>query len=396
MPKRVGPVQDYVSLSQVLESQVKSSLIGRHVAWLKEPRASTGRRIAVKILAVAECCFLAISLVGLIPLKKAFSCSSKVDHYQGLKSEDAPAAPEIGSIEYKTKQQTFNHERDFVIHEGALWTRKRNEQEAPWELMYYDGGPNSEPIEIQADGTNLMVLDSEGSIHYKKVLKESREKGEYISTDLAISDNWRKAWFSFPGIKKIVNLINSNRKLQVPKDAIGWAASHRGVYNRFFEDMEGKEHPEFSMVTTVYLVPKGGRELRFADPYVSASFSKTIPIPKDLIIEKIAASASIIFLYGTVNGERKLFTRLADFDTLGKNVMLPGHWQRSRRGQMGWEEQSNFTQQGEVRAISIEQTGEGNEARRLHLILEDDEGEELHLSKMIGDEFWEKFKRHEN
>ncbi len=388
MVVQMDPIQDYASLSRELTTQIKSKLIGRPVVWLKGLKADPRHRVAAKVFTIAVTFFLAITIVGLIPLLKAVSYAKKLDNYSGLSSEDIPETPEVGLIEFKTKQQTFNHERDFVIHEGALWTRQRNALDAPWELIYFDRENDCEPVEVQADGANLMVMDNERTLHYKKVMKEKRKSGHYTAIDLALRDNWTKGWFTFPVIEKIVNLINGNRKLQVPEGAVGWGMSHRGVYTRYFVDQGGKQHHEFPMVTSAYMVPKGGRELRFTDPYVASRFTKSIPLPENFVIELFAVSASTLFLYGTVDGERKLFTLLADFDTLGMNIMLAGFWRKMRRGPWEWEEQPLFPQEGEVRSISIEQTGEGNDARRLHIVVENDQGQEQHLSKMLKEDEW--------
>lgn len=383
-----NPIQDYSSLSKELKTQVATSILGRAVVWFKKPREDSRSKLSVKILAIAASCFLALTVVGIIPLRKALNYSKKMNNYRLMASKGNPEAPEIGLIEFKTKQHTFNHERDFVIHEGSLWTRERNQVEKPWELMYFEGGQNSEPTEIQADGANLMVLDSHGTLHYKKVLKERRKKGIYSATDYAMRDNWTKAWFSLPVVEKIVNLFNGNRKLQVPGDAVGWAMSHRGIYTEYFEDRGGKKHREFPMVTSAYLVPHGGVELLFTDPYVSSRFTKRIPLPDRFVIQKFAVSGSTLFLYGTLDGERRIYTRLADFDTLGKNFFLAGFWRKIRRGKEEWDEQPFVVHEGEVLSLSIEQTGAGNNARRLHIQIGNENETELHLSKMLTDEQW--------
>ena len=73
----------------------------------------------------------------------------------------------------KTDLQTFNHVNDYVIHNEIIWYRRRHQTEQAWTPMYFDGYPDKKPLKIQADGANLIVIDTANYIHYKKILKET-------------------------------------------------------------------------------------------------------------------------------------------------------------------------------------------------------------------------------
>ncbi|MCE5316499.1 MAG: hypothetical protein LLG04_03940 [Parachlamydia sp.] len=212
---------------------------------------------------------------------------------------------------------------------------------AEWSLFYFDKIGNAEPKEIKADGANLMVRDANNVIHYKKVLTERRDwRGQYHCKDTTTRDNWYDRWFSFPLIQNIYHLFQSKR-ITLPEGIISWAVSHRGKYNRYFEDASGFRHYEFPMVTTLYALPKAGDHILYADPFLNGGLNHRIEGPhKDFQGLQMDASASMLFLYGKIKGtgEEKMYVRLADFDTMGRNPFLPGFWTKRLRGTEEWKE----------------------------------------------------------
>lgn len=385
------------ALSQKLISEMGQSVIGRHVIWLQKERHGISK-VLTKALMVGEAALAALSIVGLPFIAKGFSSYQRVKNYNRLGQENRPVTlPSKDPIGLKTATQTFNHVDEFILHDKAIWVRKKDEPDAEWEMIYFDAqGNDNFPVEIRADGANLMVVDNDRNIHYKKVLKESLDrKDNYSFKDLSRKDNWTAAWYSFPLLRRFYHLATPLR-LKLPEDSLSWAISHRGKYNRHFEDAKGKEHPEFAMVTTVYALPKEGDRILYADPYLTRGFKHTIDLPGDGFKgEKIVASASTIMVEGKRNGKVERYTRLADFDVLGKNPFLPGFFKESARAAPVWKLEPDIQLEGAATAggeLTIFQTGAGNAARTLRIGGTDAEGNQGYYEKQLNDAEW-KFHR---
>lgn len=390
---KINRPQTHRELSQNLISQMGKSVIGRHVIWLQKERHGI-RNVLVKALMIGEAALAALSFVGLPIIGRGFSAFQRVKNYKRLGQIDVKInPPPKTAIRMKTSTQAFNHVDDFVLHEKAIWARPRNQPDAEWEMIYFDtqSGRNF-PVEIKSDGANLMVVDNDRNIHYKKVLKEARNpKDQYSFTDICSKDNWKAAWYSFPLLRRFYHLTTPLR-LKLPRNTRSWAISHRGKYNRHFEDAKGRAHPEFAMVTTVYALPKEGDRILYADPYLTRGFKHTIKIPQDgFIAEEIAASASTIFLKGCKNGKVQYYTLLADFDVLGKNPFLKGFYSKNARAATQWKLEPEIKLEGKAalgEGMTIYQNGEGNAARVLRLNGTNAAGVKGYYQKQLNDAEW--------
>ena len=295
-------------------------------------------------------------------------------------------------IRLKSRNLTFNHVQDFAIDQQKVWVRARKPA-TDWTEIPFDRVEDAAPVEIKADGANLMVRDAGDFIHYKKVIDESRSRsGEYSFTDISLSSHWIKNWFSFP-IVSLFHMPCVNNRLKLPEGVVSWASSHRGDYNHHFEDREGRPHSVFSMVTTVYAVVNNSSEILFADPYLTRGFSQRIEGPDpEFVPKQIEASASTIFLLGHVKGKLRLYTRLADFDTIGRNPFLPGFWSEDYTGRDRWNRvllPEPHGQSGVLPHITIYQTAEmGNDARELRILGTDSSGNLGFYRRKITDGSW--------
>lgn len=354
--------------------------------------------------------------------------------------------PQKLTFSIKTDLQTFNHVNDYVIHNEIIWYRRRHQTEQAWTPMYFDGYPDKKPLKIQADGANLIVIDTANYIHYKKILKETlrifeieaQEHGapdkkhpmlaQNDATDFTIKDgtiwvrfkdkknskwqpfyfpgwpnklpvslsmegttltihdnenqtyledvsreillgklkgqifpyryhyaysaiakdskdNWKDRWFSLPYLNEALLSMYKEKRLKLPENVVDFAISNRGGYCACWEDFAGSEHPScpgielpgekdnFSPVSGCYAVLEGEHFIRFADPWLPGGFDlksfpmvpdKKIDLPTDFQFEKLSASASMLFISGrNSRGERRLYCRIADFDTTGMNPFLP-------------------------------------------------------------------------
>lgn len=382
------------ALSQKLVSEMGQSVIGKHVIWLQKERHGISK-VLTNALMIGEAALAALSIIGIPLIAKGFTSYQRVKNYKRLENMKGNVNPPPKTpLLLKTSTQAFNHVDDFILHDKAIWVRPRNQPNADWEMIYFDAqGDKNFPVEIRADGANLMVVDNDQNIHYKKVLKESLDrKDKYSFTDISRKDNWYGAWYSFPLLRRFYHLATPLR-IKLPEDTLSWAISHRGKYNHHFEDANGKAHPEFAMVTTIYVLPKQGDRIIYADPYLTRGFKHAIDIPGNgFKAEKIEASASTIAIQGRRNGKVERYTRLADFDALGKNPFLPGFYKKSARAAPEWKLEPEIKLEGaatEGEDLTIFQTGQGNAARTLRVSGTNAQGEKGYYQKQLNDAQWE-------
>jgi hypothetical protein len=376
------------SLGFKMEKEARNTPIGKHVAWLKEPRTGA-KHVAVTMLIALEVFALSISLVGIIAIVKAKLIENKLDKAEILKKKsDIVTPPEDAHVEMKSKTETFNHKVEYAIHDKVLWYKGKDSNKE-WKLFYFDGYVSGAvPKEIQADGANLIVVDDKKEVHYKKVLQEYRRNHKYQSKDLTEEDNWIDRWFSFPLFEKIYHIF-AEKRLKLPDNVVGCAMSHRGKYTNYFTDIRGKKHPEFAMVTSFYAVIKDDPDIYFADPFLMQGFKHKIKGPNpNFKIESISASASVILLSGKLDGKTKRYFRMADFDTEGKNPFLAAFYTKKCRPDENWHELPDLEGKfglslNSAEQISIYQDGEGNDARVIQVKIN---GEIF--QKKIGDTDW--------
>lgn len=288
------------------------------------------------------------------------------------KAENVIAPPTGQRILIKGGTVTFNHLYDFCIHNNEVWYRKRNDLSDPWKNIPFDASSYYEElVSISADGANLMVQDNLGVIHYKKILQETRKGNakEYAFNNICAANTWVKQWYCFP-VLRLAPRVVCPTKLKLPKGVTLWACSHRGRFNEYWEDMRGVQHPEFSMVTTCFAVKPDGKNLCYADPYISGHFKHhniAGPNPSDdpsFCIHVLDAAASCILVIGRGNNLKdRLFTRFTDFDMLGKNPILPGFFSGSHTVFQAWVEHNLPAGIIQYTKGSICCTGMGNAAR---------------------------------
>ena len=260
-------------------------------------------------------------------------------------------------IKTKTKTETFNHVNFYIIHNKSIWYRPINDPNIDWKRVPYNG---TDPIEIQADGANLVIIDEQNEVHYKKVLIESRKKGVYSKEDISEENNWNDRWYRLPIIEKIYNYFVKNKRLYLLPGTKACAISHRGMFSCYFEDIRGKKHTAFPMVTSFYAFIENTNFIVYADPYLMDGFSQVIEGPHpDFIIEALSASASTLFISGKLHGKTKRYTKRADFDMTGKNPFLLSFWSKKNRSDPKWFEQPDLPDDA-TDHICIYQVGEGN------------------------------------
>lgn len=294
-------------------------------------------------------------------------------------------------VDLKSATQSFTHEYDVAILEGKIWYRPRAAKLAdstPWELLGKTGLPSAEAVlpfvpggfdapesvtALSADGDNLIVIGSDGCVYY---MKWSTRK-------------WMNKWGQ-----------PFSKKLRLPEHVRSWAISHRGPLAGGYHDIDGNFHPVSVGVTTLYALSEDGLNIHYADPWLPADFSSGIcgPLRNRFRMNALAASASTLFV---ISDAGEMYTRLADFDTLGLNPFLTYSYERRKRDiprekdvrtlpPEAWKRQPSIPRhQGRISsAITIFQTGEGNEARELRVEGMNAQGTHGYFSKPINAHTW--------
>ncbi len=321
-----------------------------------------------------------------------------VAEHSGIESVNG-VMPEIISI--KTATQTFCKRYAFSISDGRIYYKSQLSGVSPsrWKLLTGTGLPHSsdagfiEPyriVEISADDESLMAFSNEGKM-YECNFEGGLGKAPFVWLDT----------FGWPDKMSLVqnDLVLGNR---------AWAIGTRGKDVLWFEDIFGNQHHYGTMgIKTIYFLTKNGQDIRYADTGLPQDFSHSILGPErgSFISRSLSASASTIFL---INDTGEMYTRLADFDTLGNDPMFfkyaytkepfsyPGSDYRSNFTAWGlpsedWKKESSILLTGKARIssyITILQTGQGNFARELRVAGVSSEGKTGYYFKNIADSAW--------
>ncbi len=305
-------------------------------------------------------------------------------------------------IHIKTRTQSFNSYHYYLVHEGLIWYKAIEGQKGPeeWTLFDKTGLPHNKRkrgfikaehiSEISADADELVALSADGRFY--------RYCFDWIFS------RTNKTWHDVQGWPSERQLLFDERT----SHNIAWALGKRNAHTMYYEDIFGNQHHYGTMeIATTYLLLDDGQEIVFGDTGLPSDFSRNIlgPDRGRFIACGLSASASTIFLIGE-GGE--MFTRLADFDTLGcdpmffKYTYIPyksefsGTEYRSNYSPWGlpsenWYAQSPIPLSGKAaitRRICILQNGKGNAARELRVAGLNDDAETGYWSKPIFGKQW--------
>ena len=267
----------------------------------------------------------------------------------------------------KTRTVTFNTRYYLRVENGGISikpNRERTGLDGKWEPLAIPAQARGDIREISADGDNLIAVSGSGRVFYMK-----------FSTF-----KWQLDW-GMPA--SAILYLPANRS---------WAIAHKGPEVGGYEDPDGKFMAISAGVTTLYSLSKDGRTLQYADPWLHPEFNYFIntPLRGRFTAEAMSASASTIFLIGK-NG--RMFTRLADFDSLGTDPLLKYSFEPCAKSDVirlpseDWREQPRINDRITAK-ITILQNGRGNAARELRVEGVDGEGNGGYYSKRIFGEAW--------
>jgi len=173
------------------------------------------------------------------------------------------------SVKLKTETESFTHTHEFMIVRDQIFYRIKSTVGNAWSSLAFS--EDRIPIQLSADGANLVVLDNKRKVHYMKIITELRGPAQdYMWADIK-GKKWERAWFTLPLVSTVFNLVFGN-EITIPKANNGWAISHRGQLIDDCEDTAGKKHIDTTGVTTLYTLAQGGKSLHYADPWLPGGF----------------------------------------------------------------------------------------------------------------------------
>jgi hypothetical protein len=421
--------------SVVIPYKSEPSWIGRHIRWLRKAHTGWGG-FAINTLKSVEMSLLIVSQFVFPSIRKEFNREIENKFF---KEKQATRRPLDARIEVQTRTRTFNHLYDFAIEDGVIWYRPRHKGE--WKPVYFEAYANGKiPCMIDVDGANLIILDEDNIVYYRKIIREyhahelgTNKKAQakiqghfiiptqhpYIAINKIAKNNWKRQWFTLPVIHLIFHCFYS-KHLQLPKACKAVAISHRGRYNNYCEDGAGQRHAIGVGVTTLHALDEGKKDLLKYDPWSPPHIRMTIPLPETskMAFEgvNIDDSASTIMVIGyEIRKNEKgdgvvkaltIKTRLTDMDYEGWNpglkydyfknpydkdvfvIPLPD-WSQTHPQ---WKDHPLILQDGSViqnltENIAINQTGEGNGAR-LMVIETIRDNKKSYYQKYVNEKYW--------
>jgi hypothetical protein len=310
------------------------------------------------------------------------------------------------AVYIKTRTQTFNSYHYYILREGRIWYKSVDSEIDPekgpkdWTLFTETGLPHNpwkigfnKPeriVELSADADELVALSAEGGF-YRYCFDRTIAHKSKVWLD-------RQGW---PG----------EEQLYLDPRAAGnlsWAIGKRNPQVLYYEDPFGNQHHNGTQeIVTTYVLLEDGQEICYADTGLPGDFSRNYLGPERGTFKAAALSASASTMF-VINHAGEMYTRLADFDTIGCDPMffkytyvpytsdLPGTDYFSNLNEWGlpaedWRPQPPIPLKGKAaitRHITILQNGQGNGARELRVAGLNGEGDTGYWTKAIFDEAW--------
>jgi hypothetical protein len=360
----------------------------------------------IRYLLLASSCYLLFSSCA-IP-KAIYLGEDRYSHKSGPQSFGAITnAADINgffpeAVYIKTRTQTFNVYHYYILHDGLIWYKSINAAKEPvdWTLFDKTGLPHDpwrsgfntpeRVVEIAADADELAALSGKGGFYR-------------YCFDRTIAHKSR-VWLDQQGWPSAEQLFLDRRTGK----NLSWALGKRNFHVLYFEDPFGNQHHNGSMeIATTYVLLEDGQEICYADPGLPTDFSRNYLGPERGAFKAAALSASASTMF-VINEAGEMYTRLADFDTIGCDPMLfkytyipykadvPGTDYRSNLNEWGlpaeeWRPQPRIPLSGKAaitRHITILQNGQGNGARELRVAGRNEAGETGYWTKAIFDNDW--------
>ena len=238
-----------------------------------------------------------------------------------------PAISDV--VRTKSASATFTSAFELRLVDGQIWWRPRSATASalePWALLPQGGVPaprskvaaakqrlglrgaiRGAPFDspapllaISADGDDLVAVDARSHVYFTKLPKVE----------------WRDRFGLGP----------RTAPLRIPAGA----AVALSLRTQPYQDIDGNAHPATDAVSTLYALTADGARLLFADGRQPTRFEGEICLPERGTFRGRAMSAQASTV-AVLDDAGRVFTRLADFETLGNDPKALYSWRRERR-----------------------------------------------------------------
>ncbi|CAF1340211.1 unnamed protein product [Adineta ricciae] len=328
-----------------------------------------------------------------------------------LKNNEEIDSTEVPPIYVSTRTATMDSKFYYIIRYSKIWFKPIGaHHNAPYKLFGDNGFIDQfqTPLtSISVDGDNILAIDQNEIIHYAKsnqiICQVSFDCPQWKIIESRVK--WTQKWFNMDGVSLIVNLFK-NPILKSLKNNRNVCMSHKGLDTMYYTDMNGKKHPDpYVGVTTIYCLNEDGTRIFFADPWLQNKFHNELTTPEDgqFIAESMATSGSTLFLLQRAKNEfgqeiNKMYTRFADFDSIGSNPALTSTYNRKNYVPLvrflppeDWIQQPAINLHENARLtknISVFQIGWGQNNRQLRVQGTDSDGNVGFYFKNIYENHW--------
>lgn len=281
---------------------------------------------------------IVILLILILVIIKSFNRHSSVRRFrQWLKTNPKPnLGDHLKSIlrhQLWNDRYTCNHIYEFLVDDSDIpWYRQAlhidsiplesKKRDDTWKPLYWEGHDSKKVAKISSDGANLILVDRDGRVYYRKVITEKKGEGYKYKEKLSKSNYWFPGWaFTLPLIDHLSwrLRVDPNKPCQI---------SHRGHWNRFILNQEtGEKYFEKNIMgkkggcTTFYYYD--GRNIRLADPMSPTRLLIKEKVPEKLDDVRLAPSASTLIYMGRAeDGKWHFWYRIIDIDIKGFVIFL--------------------------------------------------------------------------
>ncbi len=230
------------------------------------------------------------------------------DRGNGLGPGDRTDAPRSlpARVDLRGPSATYNRRYAFAVARGRVWFTSRTEVTGirqPWARLPLPACLDGHVTQISADDDEMIALDDARSVY---------------TLDYALGDpahfTWTRRWgppfWQGDGRRLPAGMLAWSWSVISPREDGTWtdAAGHR-------------QRVGADKVSHVWMLLRGGRELRFTDPWLARDLAYRMCKPRRdrFVAAGLSTSGSTIFVVGR-HGD--LYTRLYDFDIAGDDPVF--------------------------------------------------------------------------
>lgn len=211
---------------------------------------------------------------------------------------------------------TYNRRYQFALASGHVWFKSRTEVTGirqPWARLRVPRCLDGHVTGISADDDELIALDDARSVYTMDFALGNRSRF-----------NWTRRWGP---------LFWKGDGRRLPAGMLAWSWSVISPReDRTWTDTAGHRHPVGKdKVSHIWMLLRGGRELRFTDPWLARdlSYRACKPHRDRFAAAALSTSGSTLFVEGRYGD---LYTRLYDFDIAGDDPLFFHYSYADQRG----------------------------------------------------------------